>query len=300
MLQSEASLAGAAHTIGRAVRELTAFLASAGIEGAGGDARRLVAAVLDVPGVAILSRPEMTLTGEQLATLRRHAERRAAHEPVSRILGEREFYGRTFAISPATLDPRPDSETLIAAALDIVRHEGWHGKPLRLLDVGTGSGCLLLTLLGELPHARGTGTDISAAALQVAAANAGRLDLTHRVDWLQADALESPIGQFHILIANPPYVRTAEIAGLDAEVRNFDPYAALDGGADGLEFYRRMLPRIPSVVPDGWVVLEVGHDQAGAVAGMLASHVRGIDLRQVRIHRDVAGRRRCVAARTRG
>jgi release factor glutamine methyltransferase len=218
---------------------------------------------------------------------------------VSRILGARDFYGRSFAISPATLDPRPDSETLIEAALDIAREEGWTSRPLGILDVGTGSGCLLLTLLCELPQATGTGSDISAAALEVARGNARRLGLSHRVDWLLADALEKITGPFHMLVTNPPYVRSADIQRLDPEVRLFDPAGALDGGADGLEVYRRLVPRIPSAIPDGWVVLEVGHDQADAVAAMLAGLGRSIDAAEIRIRRDVSGKRRCVAVRTR-
>jgi release factor glutamine methyltransferase len=286
-------------TVGSALREATAALAGAGIEGAGGDARRLLAAVLDVPAAAILGAPERALGAEHLASFRRYVARRAGREPVSRILGARDFYGRSFAISPATLDPRPDSETLIEAALEIAREQGWMSAPLRILDVGTGSGCLLLTLLCELPQAKGTGSDISEEALEVARENARRLGLAARVDWLLADALESIPGPFHMLVANPPYVRSAEIQHLEPEVRIFDPARSLDGGADGLDFYRRLVPRIPSVVPDGWAVLEVGHDQAGAVAALLTGAGRGIAAPQIRVRHDVSGKRRCVAVRTR-
>jgi release factor glutamine methyltransferase len=283
------------------LRELTAQLARAGIEGAGGDVRRLAAAALGVSGAAVLMEPERMLTTAELQLLRAFVERRMQHEPVSRILGERDFYGRSFAISPATLDPRPDSETLIVAALEIAREEGWMSRPIRILDVGTGSGCLLLTLLCELPQAAGLGTDISAAALDTASLNAGRLGVDRRVTWLRADDLESIAGQFHMLVANPPYVRTAEIPGLEPEVRNFDPTQALDGGPDGLAMYRRLVPRIADVTPfGGWVVLEVGHDQAADVAALLASKEAGMDVARIRIHHDVAGRRRCVAARTLG
>ena len=283
------------------MRELTAHLARAGIEGAGGDVRRLAAAALGVSGAAVLMEPERVLTTAELQLLRAFVERRRQHEPVSRILGERDFYGRTFAISPATLDPRPDSETVIAAALEIAREEGWMSRPIRILDVGTGSGCLLLTLLCELPQAAGLGTDISAAALDTASLNAGRLGLDRRVTWLRADGLESIAGPFHMLVANPPYVRTAEIPGLEPEVRDFDPTQALDGGPDGLAMYRRLVPRIADVTPSGgWVVLEVGHDQAADVAALLASKEAGMDVARIRIHHDVAGKRRCVAARTLG
>jgi release factor glutamine methyltransferase len=289
----------AGHTIGSALREANRALAGAGIEGGGGDARRLLAAVLDLPAAAVLGCPERALGPDQLATFRRHVERRARHEPVSRILGTRDFYGRSFVISPATLDPRPDSETLIEAALEIAREEGWTSAPLGILDVGTGSGCLLLTLLAELPQACGTGSDISAAALEVARHNARRLGLERRVDWLLADALESIAGPFHMLLANLPYVRSGDIRHLDPEVRDFDPVLALDGGADGLDAYRRLVPKIPGAVPNGWVVLEVGHDQADAVSELLTCAGPGMDAAQIRVHRDVSGKRRCVAVKTR-
>jgi release factor glutamine methyltransferase len=267
-------------------------LVRAGIEGAGGDVRRLMAGVLGAPAAALLREPERVLTDAQLATLESCIARRANREPVSRILGRRDFYGRSFAITPATLDPRPDSETLIAAALEIAREEGWE-RP-RILDVGTGSGCLVLTLLCELASASGTGTDISAETLAVARTNAERLGVADRVSWLQADALETVRGPFHMLVSNPPYIRSGEMEGLEPEVRRFDPTLALDGGPDGLAFYRRLQQHIPSVISNGWVVLEVGFDQAGAVLSIIANNKD-----RTRVHLDVAGRRRCVAVKTR-
>lgn len=287
------------HTIGSAVRELTRQLTLAGIDGAGGDVRRLMAGALHASGADLLRAPERALTPAEFQRVQACVERRRQREPVSRILGERDFYGRTFSISPATLDPRPDSETLIAAALEIAREEGWLSQPLRILDVGTGSGCLLLTLLCELPQASGLGTDISEAALEVAALNARRFGLEQETAWLQADGLESIVGPFHMLVANPPYVRTADISGLEPEVRQFDPIQALDGGPDGLALYRRLAQGIQRVIPPaGWVVFEVGHDQADAVADLLASENAGMDRSRIRIRHDVAGKRRCVAART--
>ena len=165
MQELEAGQAHPSPTVAAVMRELAAQLARAGIEEAGGDVRRLAAAALGVSSADILKAPERVLTTAQVQLLRGYAERRRRREPVSRILGERDFYGRTFAISPATLDPRPDSETVLAATLEVVREEGWLSQPLRILDVGTGSGCLLLTLLCELPQATGLGTDISTAAL---------------------------------------------------------------------------------------------------------------------------------------
>jgi release factor glutamine methyltransferase len=286
-------------TLGGALQQATADLRRAGVEGAGDDARRLLAAALGLSTAQILARPERTLSPEEAESVGRSVARRVAREPVSRILGVRDFYGRSFAISPATLDPRPDSETLIAAVLELAAAEGWLARPLRLLDVGTGSGCLLLTLLAELPGAAGVGTDTSVAALNVARANAQRLGLTDRAQWLAADALEAIRGEFDILISNPPYIPTRDIAGLDPEVRLYDPPSALDGGADGLRFFHRLLARMRHVVVDGWTVLEVGHDQADAAAALLSSTGSAGSTGNIRFYRDVAGKRRCVATGSR-
>jgi release factor glutamine methyltransferase len=286
-------------TLGGALQQATADLRRAGVEGAGDDARRLLAAALGLSTAQILARPERTLSPEEAESVGRCVARRVAREPVSRILGVRDFYGRSFAISPATLDPRPDSETLIAAVLELAASEGWLARPLRLLDVGTGSGCLLLTLLAELPGAAGVGTDTSVAALNVARANAQRLGLTDRAQWLAADALEAIRGEFDILISNPPYIPTRDIAGLDPEVRLYDPPSAIDGGVDGLRFFHRLLARMRHVVVDGWTVLEVGHDQADAVAALLSSTGSAASTGNIRFYRDVAGKRRCVAAGSR-
>jgi release factor glutamine methyltransferase len=286
-------------TLGAVLRRATAELRQAGIDQAGNDGRRLVAAVLGLSGAQVLSQPERRLSPEQVERLDRCIARRRNREPVSRILGVQEFYGRSFAISSATLDPRPDSETLIEAVLERVRREGWLAAPLRILDVGTGTGCLLLTLLCELPNAIGIGTDVSEAALAVARDNARRLGVEGRAQWLTRNALDDIGGCFEILVSNPPYVRTDEIGGLDAEVRCFDPWQALDGGDDGLDVFRRLIAGIPSAIPNGWTVLEVGYDQADAVARLLSSGHSELEIGDIEFCLDVTGRRRCVAARTR-
>jgi release factor glutamine methyltransferase len=295
----ETAVVGAQETLGAVLRRATADLRRAGIDQAGNDVRRLLAAVLGLSAAQVLSQPERRLSPEQVERLGRCIARRRNREPVSRILGEREFYGRSFAISPATLDPRPDSETLIEAALERARREGWLAAPLRILDVGTGSGCLLLTLLCELPNAVGVGTDISEAALEVARDNARRLGVEHRAQWLMRNALEDIGDRFELLVSNPPYVRSEEIARLEPEVRCFDPRSSLDGGEDGLQVYRRIAAGIPSAIPNGWIVLEVGHDQADAVAGLLEPNPSGIKVGDIEFCQDVTGTRRCVAARTR-
>jgi release factor glutamine methyltransferase len=282
-------------TLADALRRATADLGSAGIEGPGNDARLLISTALGLSAAQMLARPERPLRPEEVERFGRLIARRAAREPVSRILGEREFYGRTFGISPATLDPRPDSETLIDATLELVAREGWQSRALRILDVGTGSGCLLLTLLAELPSAFGVGSDVSVAALAMARANAVRLGLARSAGWLAGDLVAAVRGPFDILISNPPYIPSLEIAQAEPEVREHDPLVALDGGADGVAFFRRLSRVVGKIVPDGWIVLETAHNQADAVATLLAAE----GLRKISVQRDVAGRRRCVAARTR-
>ena len=282
-------------TLAQALRRATADLARAGIEGPGNDARLLISAALGLSAAQVLARPERSLRPEEVHSFGRLIARRVAREPVSRILGEREFYGRTFGISPATLDPRPDSETLIDHTLKLVTLEGWQSRALRILDVGTGSGCLLLTLLAELPGAFGVGTDVSVAALETARANAVRLGLARSAGWLAGDLVAAVRGPFDILISNPPYIPSLEIAQVEPEVREHDPLLALDGGADGVAFFRRLSASVEEIVPDGWIVLETGYNQTDAVATLLAAQ----GLREISVQRDVAGRRRCVAARTR-
>jgi release factor glutamine methyltransferase len=285
-------------TVGEARRSALAALRDAGVDNPGIDVRRLLAAALKLPEAQILARPELALRPESARRFAAFIARRQRREPVSRILGVREFYGRSFAVSPATLDPRPDSETLIAATLALVAEEAWSTRPLRLIDVGTGTGCLLLSLLCELGQASGLGTDLSPEALAVARGNAVHLGVLERATWQATDLLENVAAGFHILISNPPYLPSAEIATLEPEVQWFDPHLALDGGGDGLQIFRRLRSRVAEVVVDGWIVLEVGHDQADAVAALFEPLAGGRP-EGLRIYRDVSGRRRCVAVRTR-
>jgi release factor glutamine methyltransferase len=287
-------------TVQGALATATRTLRLAGIEDAGNDARRLLCAALGVSAAPLLASPETPIGTAPAQTFARYVARRASREPVSRILGGRDFYGRTFTVSPATLDPRPDSETLIEVALGRINQAAQRTAPLRILDIGTGSGCLLVTLLCELPNATGLGTDISSAALQTASDNAQRLGVSARAKWIIADALVGIDGPFDLIVCNPPYIRSADIAGLEPEVRDFDPRAALDGGGDGLTIYHRIAPRLPDVVPNGWAIFEVGYDQAEAVADLLASATKGGDSPGLSLHSDIAGKRRCVAWGTRG
>jgi release factor glutamine methyltransferase len=281
------------------VREASRALMEAGVEGPERDARLLAAAAIGCAPAELIVRPDRAVDEAACGRFVELVRRRCAREPVSRILGTREFYGRSFALSPATLDPRPDSETLIEAVLAFVDAKGWRDRPLRILDVGTGSGCLLLTLLGELPHATGVGTDVAQFALDIAAVNARDIDIAgaimRRCTFLRADALEGVEGPFDILVCNPPYIPSGDIASLKPEVRDFDPPLALDGGPDGLHMYRQIIPALTRVVPCGFAVFEVGAGQAGTVAEMLKSSI-GLSLQgAVDQHLDLGGHARCVS-----
>jgi release factor glutamine methyltransferase len=283
-------------TLGEAARAAQRSLAAAGIEDPGRDARLLVAAAAQCTTADIIAYPERPLSAETRARLAEMLARRARREPVSRILGTREFYGRRFLLSAATLDPRADSETLIEAALTIASREGWRERPIRILDIGTGTGCLLLTLLAELPLATGLATDISEEALATAAENARLLNVGSRAAFAKHDVLDGVEGTFDLVISNPPYIASGEIAGLSPEVRTYDPWAALDGGHDGLDIYRAITSGLSAVV-GGWVVLEVGAQQDEAVALLL--HQAFVKTRRAEVtkHYDLGGHARCVALR---
>jgi release factor glutamine methyltransferase len=224
-----------------------------------------------------------------------YVERRLEGEPVSRIVGVREFYGRPFRIDASTLDPRPDTETLVEAALGLVDREA----PLNILDLGTGSGCILITLLAELPRASGVGVDVSLGALELARANAQILGVGDRAAFLASDWLEAVEGSFDLVVANPPYLSAADMAALSPEVRDHDPAPALDGGPDGLSAYRRIVPGLRKALrPGGFALFESGPDQAQSVSRLLAE--AGLDVGEGQhLWRDLAGRPCVVGARLR-
>lgn len=286
---------------GLAAREatvsLTRLLDAAGIEGAARDARLLLIEALGISGVDLLREPERRLSEGEALRLADFARRRLAHEPVSRILGVRGFYGRTFRITPATLDPRPCTETVVEAALEIAGREGWRERPIRILDVGTGSGVLLVTLLAELPGASGLGTDVSDAALDVARENAERLGVASRAAFLNRRSLEGIEGTFDMLVSNPPYIPTGDIAALAPEVRDFDPMCALDGGADGLDLYRALAEGLKDRVPAGWALVEVGAGQASAVESIFRCALDDA-VSEIKLWTDLGQHTRCVAVRT--
>jgi release factor glutamine methyltransferase len=198
------------------------------------------------------------------------AQRRLSGEPVARVAGEREFWGLPLKLSAATLVPRPDTETVVERALQILRTEGAKERILRIADLGTGSGAILLALLSELPNARGIGTDISADALDTAEANAAQLGLSMRASFIRCDYATGLSGSFDLIVSNPPYIRSADIAGLALEVRDHDPHLALDGGPDGLSAYRALIPQsAPLLAPGGALVVEAGQGQSGAIETLM-------------------------------
>lgn len=285
-------------TLAQALRALSSELRAAGISSADQDARLLVSAAAGLSREDLIRMPEAKLPAGSLQMLAAFRSRRLAQEPVSRILGERHFYGRPFRINASTLDPRPETETLVDAALELVKHESWTSGPLRILDVGTGSGCLLATLLAELPGATGLGTDICPAALAAAAENAARTGVGARARFAHSRSLAGIDGEFAILVSNPPYIPSAVIETLERGVRDYDPRVALDGGADGLAAYREIADGLITVVPDGWALFEVGAGQAGDVGRILQRQIGAARIRQIRMWTDLGGHDRVVAVRT--
>ncbi len=275
-------------TAGELLDAAAAKLRQAGSDAAAREARLLLAAISGIEVGRLLAWPETEIAAETAANFHSALLRRLAHEPLSRILGKREFWSLEFRLGPDTLDPRPDSETLIAAALDRV---GARDRPLRLLDLGTGTGCLLLSLLHEFPASWGLGVDISPAAARVAQANAAALGLGPRAVFLAGDWAAAICGRFDLIIANPPYIADGEIPALMPEVRLFDPRRALDGGPDGLDAYRQILAALPRLLtPQGFAVLELGAGQANAVS----AEATAVGLRPIEIRRDLGGIERAL------
>ena len=228
--------------------------------------------------------------GAAAADAQRYAARRLSGEPLSRIVGRREFWGLTFALSPEALDPRPESETIVEAAL--AAFAARRGEALRIVDFGVGSGALLAALLSEFPAARGVGVDLSPGAAAQARANLGSLGLVAQVEIRVADWAEGLEGAFDLIVANPPYIPSGDIAGLAREVRDHDPRLARDGGADGLDAYRALTPQIARLLaPDGRFFVEVGAGQADAVKALATA----AGLFDLATHRDLAGIERVVS-----
>jgi release factor glutamine methyltransferase len=278
-------------TIGFALAEVAAALASAGFDDSRRRARRLVAAALHLSATEVFAHPERPVSEREATRIADILRRALAHEPLSRVFGAREFWGMEFRLSPDTLDPRPETETVVEAVLAQVTDRQ---HPYRLLDLGTGSGCLLLALLSELPEATGIGVDRAPGAVAAARDNAIALGLGDRAGFAVGDWAAAIGGRFDIVVANPPYIATGAIADLPPEVRDFDPHRALDGGIDGLDAYRAIAVSLPELLaPDGIFAAELGSGQAEAVAGMLAA----AGLKVGGLVDDLAAIARCILAR---
>jgi release factor glutamine methyltransferase len=274
------------------VRLSTGYLESHGSGSPRLDAELLAATALRIRRLDIYLQFDRPLDEDQLTAIRELVRRRGDGEPVAHITGEREFHGRPFTVSPDVLIPRPETETLVTLALE--RAGDGDGAGVRIADIGTGSGCIAITLAVERPAATVVATDSSEAALAVAAANLERHQLTDRVELLAGSWCEPLRGrEFDIVVANPPYVPTADIAGLARDVRDHEPAAALDGGADGLDAYRALLPSIATVLaPDGWAAVEIDISAAAAVEA-LGREAFGAGTRAV-LYNDLTGRPRVV------
>jgi len=278
-------------TIGSALDTAAAAFGAAGFDEPRRRARRLLATALGLAAAEIFSRPERPLATAEEARVAALLQRLLAHEPLSRVLGRREFWGLEFTLSADTLDPRPDSETIVEAVL--VRLPD-RERPYRFLDLGTGTGCLLLAILAEYRRATGIGVDVAAGAVRTARRNAEHLGVARRASFAVADWARAVQGEFDAVVANPPYIATPAIPALPIEVRRYDPQRALDGGADGLAAYRAIAADLPRLlVPGGFFAAEIGTGQADAVAAILAQAGLRVD-GQVR---DLAGIVRVLVAR---
>lgn len=264
-------------------RSAVARLVAAGVPDAAQDAAVLLGFVLGVARADLALLPSQTvLTDAQIVALDRAITARAARQPMSHITGQRLFWGRSFAVTPDVLDPRPETETLIAAAL---------GAPFgSVLDLGTGSGCILLTLLAERPGATGLGVDLSGAALAVARRNAAALGV--QAGFAQGSWFDPVQGRFDLIVSNPPYIAADEMPGLSPEVRLFEPHLALTPGGDGLDPYRIICAAAPDYLTDaGLLLVEIGPTQGPAVAGFFAA----AGLVGIEILPDLDGRDRVVS-----
>ena len=259
----------------------------AGIDTPQLDAQLLMAHVLGITREALLMRGQgEVMTPAQTVAFEALVARRLAREPMAQILGKKEFWGLDFEVTKDTLMPRPDSETLIESLLSTIDH-----RPSTILDLGTGTGCLLLSALKEFPQARGLGVDISEAALKVARRNAAALGLENRAEFKKSDWTSEINAVWDVVISNPPYIPEEEIPHLAPEVARYEPRLALDGGRDGLDCYRTITRFLPNILAkNGVCVLEVGAGQADAVASLAVA--KGLYVAEIRA--DLAGIPRCI------
>lgn len=282
---------GATTSRERARRVLTEAFLARGLPCASLDARVLTCVALGIDHVDLVREPDRRL-GDAAETLRDFARRRLCREPVSRITGVREFWGLSLEVDRHVLDPRPDTETLVEAIVDLLAAE--HTAPRRILDLGVGSGAILCGLLASLPNAVGIGVDVSPGACAMAQRNLTRSGFSARAAVLCGNWTDAFFGSFDVIVSNPPYIPSDGIASLDEDVRGHDPVLALDGGDDGLDAYRALAPRLaPRLAEGGLVAFEIGAEQFAGVAAIL----RAAGFEPMAPVHDLAGRDRAVLAR---
>jgi release factor glutamine methyltransferase len=285
----------AGSSVETARRTLTARFKSGSIESAELDARILAGAALGLDLTGLITAAARPVTAAEAVRLGDLARRRLAGEPVARILGSKEFWGLPLQLTAETLVPRPDTETVVELSLEMLHAVPSPDRRLRIADLGTGSGAILLALLSELPEADGFGTDISEAALQTASRNAADLGMADRAVFIACDYASGLSVPFDLVVSNPPYIKSSDIAGLSIEVRDHDPRLALDGGADGLDAYRALIPQAAKLLaPRGVLVVEAGHGQSGDIQELMAAARLTLE-RPAKA--DLAGIRRAVAGR---
>jgi release factor glutamine methyltransferase len=278
-----------------ALKRIGEAFRAVGIETAQRDARLLT---LDAAGIGhsdLIRAPRESIGPVAARRLSENAARRLAREPVARILGEWEFWSLPFKLSPETLVPRPDSETVVAAALIALGPRRHRNEGVRVLDLGTGSGCLLIALLHEMPGASGIGVDLSPGAVDAARRNARLNDVEARAEFRVSNWTEKVEGAFDLVVSNPPYIVDSVLEELEPEVRVHDPRLALSGGSDGLDAYRRIVRLLPGVLnPGGVAVLEIGSDQVDSVTAL----ARGAGFTVEGPYADFGSRPRALVLRT--
>lgn len=278
-------------TLAERLRQARRRLAEAGIATPELDARLLLESATGAGALDMIREPDRRVAAEQIAVFEAAMERRLAGEPVHRILGWREFYGLRLSLSADTLEPRPDTETLVDLVLAHVRRRAWPAGRPRMIDLGTGTGAIALALLSSLPGARALGVDLSAGALETAAANAASLGLSERFETARSDWFEKISGRFDVILSNPPYITENEYAGLDREVALHDPVLALVGGADGLDAYRSIARAARDhLEADGIAVVEIGSGQIADVTELFARS----GLRLIEAGKDLGGHERAL------
>jgi len=278
-------------TLAALLRTARQQLTSAGVEDAALEARLIVEHFSETTQTQAITHPECTVEAAVAEKVARAVERRIAGEPVHRILGHRDFYGLKLALSPETLEPRPDTETLVDLVLPEARRIAKVKKHCRILDLGTGTGAIALALLSVVPEAEAVGTDISEGALETARHNADMSFVAERFTPLRSDWFRNVDGRFDLIVSNPPYIATAEMETLPREVREHDPKAALDGGPDGLTPYRAIASGARDhLTREGLIAVETGAEQKAAVAAIFAAEGYAVS----RTARDLGGRDRAM------